>query len=117
MAREMGGYRQYKKTTATATTLNQDLPAIGDGHQVYVERFGARTDKANADVAFSIVSGGQEFPVQSKLNVTANFADGQIARCWIYTGEFLRAAWSGIASADVCEFWAVGTDRWDEPSG
>lgn len=114
MGTEISGYRQYKKTTATATTLNQDLPAIGEGHKVYIERFGARSTKANADVTFSVVSGGQEYPVQSKLNVTADFADGQIARCWIYTGEFLRAQWSGIASADVLEFWAVGVDKWEK---
>lgn len=116
MATEQGGYRAYKKTTATATTLNQDLDSIGEGHKVYIERFGARSDKANADVVFCIVSGGEEYPVQSKANVTADFADGQIARCWIYTGEFLRAKWSGIASADVCEFWAVGVDKWEKDS-
>lgn len=114
MATEMGGYRQYMKTTATTTTLNQDFPAIGDGHKVYVERFGARSSKANADCTFSIVSGGQEFPVQSKLNVSADFADGQIARCWVYTGEFLRCQWKDIASADVLEFWAVGVDKWEK---
>jgi len=60
------------------------------------------------------VSGGQEYPTQSKLNISADFADGQIARCWVYTGEFLRAQWSGIASADILEFWAVGVDKWEK---
>lgn len=114
MGTQLSGYRGYIKTTATATTLNQDLDPIGDGHKVYVERVAAQTSKANADAVFCIVSGGQEFPIQDHLNMSADHAEAQQANCWIYTGEFLRCKWSDIASADVLEFWAVGVDKWEK---
>lgn len=112
MSTELGGYRQYKKTTATATTLNQDLPAIGDGHKVYVERVALKSSKGNADAVICIVSGGQEYPVQNHLNFTADHTEGQVMNFWLYTGEFLRAKWSDIASADILEFWGIGVDKW-----
>lgn len=114
MGTEMGGYRKHIKSTATATTLDQDLDAVLEGHKVYVGRVAAKSSKANADAVFCIVSGGQEYPIQDHLNFTADHAEGQMAEAWVYPGEFLRCKWSGIASADVLEFWAVGVDKWEK---
>lgn len=114
MGTELAGYRKYKKTTATATTATQDIGPVDEGHKVYWSRAAAKTDKANADVEYYIVSGGQEFMVNSKINLTANLGDGQAAEVWVYEGEYFRAKWSGIASADILEFWVVGTDKWEK---
>jgi hypothetical protein len=117
MATEIGGYRQYKKETATDTTLTIDIGPVPEGHKVYWTRASGRTSKLNADAEYAIVSGGQEFIVQQHVNHTADVAYGQLVNTWVYAGEFFRVNWVDIAAADVLEFWVVGEDKYEVDSG
>ena len=90
MATEMGGYREYQSATATATTHDLDFDLVDDGHKIYIERLAGESDRDAADYEVVILSGGQEFPVASKTNVTSDFADTQQGKFWLYTGERLR---------------------------
>lgn len=111
-----GGYRQSKKDTATTTTHVQTIGPVQEGHKVYWTRASGRTSKANADVEYCIVSGGEEFFVQQHANFAADLASGQMVNTWVYGGEYFRAKWADIASADTVEFFVVGEDKWEEES-
>lgn len=116
MGTEIGGYRQYETATVTAATHNLDLDEIRDGHKVYLTCVGIKTDRANADVEVFIVSGGQEFLVRHKENLSADEGHTQLHRTWVYTSEFIRFKFGGLTSGDKVEGWAVGEDKYEKDS-
>lgn len=116
MAQQIDGYRQYETATCTAATHDLDLDEIRDNHRVYLTSLGMKSDRADADVEVFIVSGGQEFLIRHKENLSADEGHTQLHRCWIYTGEKIRFKFGGLTSGDKVEGWAVGEDKWEKES-
>lgn len=117
MTTRYAGYRQHIDSVATDTTLTVNFPEIPEGHKVYWTRAGCRANKTDADCEFYIVSGGQEFIVQSHKNMVDGLASGQMVNTWIYAGEHVRVKFLEIASADVLECSIIGEDKWEVTGG